>query len=745
MYPTLAEDGIFVRDAETNTALPGAAATQNQEVVAVSDDQGWIDAQLLQSPAELEISHVGYKKKKIYWQDTVGTLYVTLEPDYQILEGLTVTGHENQRNLTEIAGSYSVLPAADLQRFNNESLVRAVNTLPGVRFEERSPSSYRVSIRGNLLRSPYGVRNVKVYWNDMPFTDPTGTTPLNLLDLNNIDKVEIIRGPAGSVYGAGMGGVLNLHSGAGTVQPVSADVGLYAGSFGYRKLTGNVRFGGQNHRFALRYANQSVGGYRDHTRTNRSVAHVQGKVFASDKQTLSLHMLYSDLFYQTPGGLTLQQYIEDPTQARPASQAQNASLDQQYLFVGISQDYHFTESFGNITSVYLTDGTKENPFITNWELERLKGYGGRTKFYYNTVLGTVPARFSLGGEVQYGDFDANNHGNNAGVADTLRYQDALQSINAFGFGQVELDLPNQWLCTVGASINSLKYDIQRLRDAALDTSYSLTRVFTPVISPRFGVVKKFSPAASMHGSISLGFSPPTTEEVRTSDGGINDKLEAEKGINYEIGIRGNLLQGKIMYDVTVFYLNQRETIVSRTDEAGTVLFENAGATEQTGIEALVSYAIVDDPDATISLLRLRGAYTWHHFRFSDYIKSSGGENVDYSGNALTGTAPHIFVTTVDMHFRNGLYTDLTINHTERIPLNDANTVYADAYQLVTVRAGFRTRIGRGTVVDLFAGVDNLLNQKYSLGNDLNAFGNRYYNPSPERNYFAGIQFNFNKN
>ena len=54
--------------------------------------------------------------------------------------------------------------------------------------------------------------NVKVYWNNIPYTDPTGNTPLNLLDLNNMDRIETIKGPSGSIYGAGIGGVLNIYS-----------------------------------------------------------------------------------------------------------------------------------------------------------------------------------------------------------------------------------------------------------------------------------------------------------------------------------------------------------------------------------------------------------------------------------------------------------------------------------------------------------------------------------------------------
>jgi iron complex outermembrane receptor protein len=126
------------------------------------------------------------------------------------------------------------------------------------------------------------------------------------------------------------------------------------------------------------------------------------------------------------------------------------------------------------------------------------------------------------------------------------------------------------------------------------------------------------------------------------------------------------------------------------------------------------------------------------------VKRSGGEDVDFSGNALTGTSPHISVTSLDLQIKRGFYSNFTFNFTDRIPLNDANTVYADRYHLITWKIGYHRNLNRIVGVDFFVGVDNLLNEKYSLGNDLNAFGNRYYNPSAERNYFAGLKVVLNK-
>ena len=71
--------------------------------------------------------------------------------------------------------------------------------------------------------------------------------------------------------------------------------------------------------------------------------------------------------------------------------------------------------------------------------------------------------------------------------------------------------------------------------------------------------------------------------------------------------------------------------------------------------------------------------------------------------------------------------------TASLPLTDANDAYADPYQLVQCKLGYRNKS-----LNVFAGVDNVLNQRYSLGNDINALGKRYYNPAPARNFFAGM-------
>lgn len=738
-----AQNTILVKELETNKPLNGANIKNiSSGELTTTDLTGIAQLANVQPGTEIQISYIGFKT--LNYVLVSGENIVYLETDYQLLTALTVVGYENNRKLSEIAGSYALNSKLNMEKFNDESLVRSMNTLPGIRFEERSPSSYRVSIRGNLLRAPFGVRNVKVYWNDIPYTDPTGNTPLNLLDMNSMGKIEVIKGPAGSVFGASNGGVLNIYSDVAQIKPLTADISYTAGSYGYHKVSTNLNTGNAQNRFSVRYAKQKGEGYREHTNFDREVIQMSGSFYTSEKRTLRAQILYSDLFYQTPGGLTKEQYDTDPRQARPGIADKKVSIDHQNLIAGLVQDYEWNEKVQNTTSIYMTNGAKEHPFTMNYEFEKLKSYGGRTSFDFNTHLGIMPTKFTTGAEFNYGDFYYRAHGNNAGYADTLQYENDLKSLQSFVFLQADVNLSDKWILNVGTSLNYLNYDINRLKDVELDTSFQLTKTFDPEFIPRIGIVGKLTSELSIHGSISSGFSPPTIEELITSDGGINEALEAEKGINYEIGARGDAFNNNIYFDITTFLMQQKETIVSKTTDLGTVIFENSGSTSQRGIELLLGYSIFKNTENVISLLKIQTAFTHHNFTFKDYVKRSRDENVDYSGNELTGTAPNISVTSLDLETKSGGHLNITYNFTDKIPLNDANTVYADSYQLISAKAGWKVKLKQKHLLDVFCGVDNLLNEKYSLGNDLNAFGQRYYNPSPERNYFGGLKLYFNK-
>eukprot|EP01132_Coremiostelium_polycephalum_P016347 gene16347-19661_t len=124
------------------------------------------------------------------------------------LKEVVIRPYFSTQPLLRATGSVAVLDSALLGKVPGTSLVPVLNSISGIRMEERSPGSYRLSIRGSLLRSPFGVRNIKIYIDEFPLTDAGGNTYLNALDLSSIAEIQVLKGPQSSIYGANSGGVV---------------------------------------------------------------------------------------------------------------------------------------------------------------------------------------------------------------------------------------------------------------------------------------------------------------------------------------------------------------------------------------------------------------------------------------------------------------------------------------------------------------------------------------------------------
>ncbi|MDA1268391.1 MAG: TonB-dependent receptor [Bacteroidetes bacterium] len=671
----------------------------------------------------------GYERmEKVF---PAGEFSVQLVPSVFNLLGVTVRAFDSERPILRQAASVSRLTEQDLMRFNESSPVPAFNQKAGIRIEERAPASYRISIRGSSLRSPFGVRNVKVYWNEVPFTAPEGTTALNLLDLSNIRTAEVIKGPSGSVFGAGNGGAISLFSQA-QVDENRLSMDYLLGDFGLSRYRLGISQQLGDGGIEASYVRQESDGYRDHSGAKRQVIQLSGYFPVSEKQELRTQLLISDLQYQIPGALTAEQRASNPKQARPGSVGQNSSIDQQAFLLSLGHSYRYSEQLSSTTTVYLNTNAFENPFILDYKKELGFGYGTRTKIKYDTQLGGKSLRLLAGGEWQQSQTQAQNFGNRAGKADTVRFADQLTASQGFLFQQAELQLNSKLLFTLGLSENFSGFEIDRQVDAGRRKTGLQTRTFAPILVPRVALNFELNPSMTVYGSISSGFSPPTIDEVRTNEGSVNLDLEAEKGINYEMGYR--LGKEGFTMEVIAYYFKLQETITTYANANGVVLFQNAGATDQKGIEASIDYAVLRNSKGFVRDLLFGTAYTGQFFTFDNYQK----RGQDFSGNSLTGVPAHNIVSRMDVRTTAGLYLNFTHQFTEEIPLNDANTIYQDAYSLVNLRLGWVKQLGNWNL-EIFAGLDNLLDEQYSLGNDLNAFAGRFYQPAPTRNGYGGIK------
>ena len=728
----------LVWDADTALPLEGVTITANTGEQAYTLPNGAFSLAISPAARVLTFSLIGYKKQSISLPLNEQELKVMLVPDAAKLKEVTITGYETNRPLLQTAGAISIVDRASITRFDESSVVRAVNTVPGVRMEERTPASYRLSVRGSTLRSPYGIRNVKVYFDGIPFTEANGTTALNLLDAANIESIEILKGPAGSIYGAGTGGTVLLEPRRAAPGEKYVQVGAITGSYGFRKYNATASIGADKSSILVQYTKQKYDGYREHSAMDRDVLLVSSEFRPSVKRTINANILYTDLYYELPGGLTLEQYNQNPRQARGGqfgSVRQNASIDLEGINVGLKQEYRFNDKFRNSTAVYGLHKFKDNPFNTDYERNTNQEIGARSSFTYTALIGSIGSSFTLGAEFQRGFEVARTYDNNGGVPGGLRTDDEVTAKIGFAFAQVALELPSDIIATAALSLNDAKYEIVRLQQVS-SGDYRFNRNFEAVLSTRVSLLKQLTNRISAHASISSGFSPPTEEEILTSDGALNKDLEAEKGTSYEAGIRG--FAGKLSFDVVGFYFRLKETIVSRQDVSSVAVFRNVGATSQKGLEVHARYTLLEQPTQQVNSVKVWSSYTYSHFRFKDYQKNE----VDLSGNKLTGVAPHVATVGLDAVTKMGLYLNLTSNYVSKLPLNDANSIFAESYFILGARTGIKRSLGNKFELEVFAGVDNLTDKKYSLGNDLNAFGERFFQPAPNRNYFGGITLGY---
>jgi iron complex outermembrane receptor protein len=250
--------------------------------------------------------------------------------------------------------------------------------------------------------------------------------------------------------------------------------------------------------------------------------------------------------------------------------------------------------------------------------------------------------------------------------------------------------------------------------------------------PKFAV--SYSPAENitLRALTSKGYSLPTTAEIRPSGTMINYELQPESGWNNEFGFRIRTDDNTFNTDVSVFVYNLTNAITRRTTADDTEFFINSGGIIQKGIELQSSYRMPGIFSGKSDLL-FRNGVTINDFRFRNY--TSGTK--DLSDKKITGV-PDLYVSSsVEMILNNSW--SLTINHyyTGIFFLNDLTEDKTNASNVFGLKALKYIR-AKKNLFEIYFQLENFTNEKYSSGYDLNAFGGRYYNPSPPLNFTAGI-------
>jgi iron complex outermembrane receptor protein len=754
-----------VTDGQTGAPLRGASIRiQNGQTTTVSAESGAFEIESTTKIDSLIISYVGYKTRQLKINPNTRFLNVELETGITSLNNVMVTGYENNRRLLETAGSIAIITSREIERGNDLSLLPVLNTVPGVKMEEAAPGNFKISLRGSALRDPYGIRNLKLYWNDIPLTSPDNSASHTLdFDPSQIGSIEIIKGPSGSIYGAGNGGVIIFKSPRPEYHEQALTVGAMAGSFGLSRLQTVYKTSTDNLTLSASYVHQHYDGYRENEWNNKDAVNISSQFYLGDKRTVSLFVDHSEGNFGIAGSVDSAWANLTPRKAVPYCSDNKTGVQKySYTLIGLSQVYHFSDRLSNTSSIYNSSQILSHPFgqsiyYNGYLKQTLDGLGGRSYFTYTPETGAIKSRFTLGAELQYENqlgstFDiVNDRPGTAPETGDLQSSNIIRSFSNIFFAQAAFDLPAHFLFTLGASYNHLSYDVTDLMaQSATHSNYTGDVRFKSDFTPRIGLVKTFLNNLALHASISNGFSPPTVLESINGNGTFNRDLDAEKGINYELGFRGTMLADKLNFDASVYQMNLTHAILPVYNQYGTASFVNAGALNEKGLEISVFYLIVKDADRAIRLLKPWISYSYTNYHFKTYSKESFDytQNIpvrfDYSGNRVTGVTPNTLNAGIDLEIKCGFYFNGVLNYLSRTPINDANTYYQHAYSLLSSKIGYRIQ-WKHLGMDLYAGGRNLLDESYSSLVNINADANGtaiFFNPSPSRNFYGGLSMKY---
>jgi outer membrane receptor for ferrienterochelin and colicins len=207
----IAQVQLTLTDKVTGESLPGASlhirkAGQPDQAVAVSDEDGVIGFIPARYPVTLIISSIGYNKHELSVTEA-GTYKIELTPDVNQLDQVVVTGQFEPQSVRQSVYQVRTISNERIMLRSPVNVQGALSTELGIRFSnDLTLGTADISLMG------MSGRNVKILLDGVPLLDRGDTREsLNQIDINTIDRIEIVDGPMSVIYGTdALAGVINI-------------------------------------------------------------------------------------------------------------------------------------------------------------------------------------------------------------------------------------------------------------------------------------------------------------------------------------------------------------------------------------------------------------------------------------------------------------------------------------------------------------------------------------------------------
>jgi iron complex outermembrane receptor protein len=633
---------------------------------------------------------------------------------------------------------YSVSVMQTRKNIQGLSLAEAVAGLPGLEVNARYNLAVgdRITNRGFGARTQFGVRGVRIIVDDIPATMADGQTNLEMIDLQDLSYVELLRGPGSSLYGNASGGVLKLYSNLLPSAPFHCSLASTNGSDGLFRWNGTMGEAFAKTKMLESFTHFNYDGYREHSNADFNRAIVKLNSFLSPSDILLAGAGYVHVVALSPGSLTKQEAEQNPQLANPLSIKNKAGENgTQYQASATWKHWHDTSSLLTLT---IHDSYRSiRNLIVGKIIELPQNDGGMDVFYDRKVniLGKK-LDLSAGAETGFRLNNRKNYVNNSGSEGELFINQDERIINAALFTQAIIPV------TLKIDIaGSIRYDqtyfgVTDLFTNSPNTNNSGNRTMEGV-SPALGIVYRLSNTSNCFANVSTSFETPTSTELANRPsgvGGFNPNLNPSHALEYEAGFRGNY-STFFQYDVTGYAINMKDELVPfevpSDSSGGQVYYRNAGSAAHRGVE--------------LSLIchRLTSLKALMSFNYIDaYFKNYVVNGIDYSGNKVPGITPTRTAAELTYTTPFKLYVSALAQIFGNVIANDANTAIADSHTIFDLDIGHDgISFGKDENAKLIlsGGISNVFNTHYISSVSINASANRYYEPAPGRCFFLNAR------
>ena len=631
------------------------------------------------------------------------------------------------------------------------NLSESLGAVPGLQVQNRQnyAQDLQLSIRGFGSRSTYGVRGLRIYVDGIPATMPDGQGQTSNIDIGSVDTIEVLRGPFSALYGNSSGGVINVTSQTGT-QPPTVEASSYYGSFGTwhygMKATGAV--GDGSHAGDVDYTVSTnrftTHGYRDHSGARKNLANARLGVRINDVSKLTLLLNSVDIKANDAGGLTADEWRDNPRQS-PRGDQYNTRKNTRQTQAGLR--YERQLSAQDDLSVMMYAGERETtqfqsiprapqlkPSHAGGVIDLTRHYQGiDTRLTHRGEL-LVPVTLTAGLDYEnmserrkgYENFVMVNGAPQYGEQGALRRNERNLMWNVDPYLQTQWQFTDKLSLDAGVRYSSVWFDSNDYYitpgngDDSGDASY---HKWLPAGSLKYALTD----AWNVYLSAGRGFETPTINELSyrsDNQSGLNFGLKPSTNDTVEIGSKTRIGNG--LLTAALFQTDTDNEIVVDSSSGGRTSYKNAGKTRRQGMELGLDQQFGES-------WRLKAAWTWLDATY----RTNVCDDASCNGNRIPGIARNMGYASFGYQPEQGWYAGSDIRYMSDIMANDENTAKAPSWTVVGLTTGYKWSYGRMDM-DLFGRIDNLFDREYVGSVIVNESNGRYYEPAPGRNYGIGL-------